>query len=320
MTIQKAREALIASNSDVSSAIEWIDRERVAMGQRKAEKVGGRFTGQGLVGVSVLSPGTGHGTDSSGVRAAMVELNCETDFVGRNELFRALTQNLAFTAAFISDPIPPSAADGLGTDHFLRSIDLSHLRDAPLMVRDQTGTPKTVSEAVRDTMTAVGENISIRRAMSFVHNHVTPISGVGLRASSYVHGALSTPPEKTPAVVEAQGTIGALVVIGLRTSPVSRLSELLKNPAFNTKIGSLERALARQVVGMHPEGVQGEVKDALYNQPFDMLATSGGQSVGMVLKQWAEEQNMGESSQTEHEGVSGLSVIEFSRWKVGEVS
>jgi len=42
--------------------------------------------GEGLFGASVLARGTGSETGHGGVRAAIVELNCETDFVARNAL------------------------------------------------------------------------------------------------------------------------------------------------------------------------------------------------------------------------------------------
>ncbi len=54
-------------------------------GAKKAAKVSHRTAGEGLVSASVLSRGTG--SSPGGVRAALVELNCETDFVARNALF-----------------------------------------------------------------------------------------------------------------------------------------------------------------------------------------------------------------------------------------
>ena len=316
-TIQKAREALIASKGDVESALEWLEQDRVSTGQQKAEKVGGRFAGEGLIGVSVLSRGTSHGTDPPlGIRAAMVELNCETDFVGRNELFRKLTQDLAFTAAFLADPSPPlSPANEPLT--FIRPIELAHLQDAPLMLRDDDSKRITVSGAIRDIITAVGENIKIRRAVSMVHNSIPPLSGMGLRVASYVHGALPVPSGNASAVLEAQGKIGTLVALGLRSSPVPRLTQLLANPAFEADLGALERGIARQIVGMRPEVIHGDGDVALYNQPFDMLATSGGETVQNVLKAWAAKQKLMDNN-IQKDGEAGLSVIEFLRWEVGE--
>ena len=317
-SIQKAREALVASKGDLEGALKWLEQDRVSRGQQKAEKVGGRFAGEGLVGVSVLSRGVSHGMDPPiGIRAAMVELNCETDFVARNELFRKLSQDLAFTAGFITD-LPSSHSPAIGSQSIIRPIELGHLQDAPLMLRDGESKRISVSEAIRDVIAAVGENITIRRAVSFVQKPIPPPSGMALRVASYVHGALPTPPGDPTAVTEAQGNIGTLAAIGLRTSPASRLSELLIKPTFEADLSALERGLARQIAGMRPERIHGDGSDALYNQSFDMLVTSGGQTVQNVLRAWAEEQGMTDHGPQE-DGMAGLSVVEFLRWEVGEM-
>jgi elongation factor Ts len=314
-SIQKAREALVASKGDVEGALAWLEQDRISTGQRKAEKVGGRFAGEGLIGVSVLSRGTCHGMNTPlGIRAAMVELNCETDFVGRNELFRKLTQDLAFTAAYLADS-PPSLSPANESHTFIRPVELP--QDAPLMLRGDESKRITVSEAIRDIITAVGENIKIRRAVSFVHNYIPPQSGTGLRVASYVHGALAIPPGSPSAVMEAQGKIGTMVAVGLKSSPASRLSELLASPGFDADLGALERGLGRQIAGMRPESIHGDGGDALYNQKFDMLASSRGETVQSVLKTWAEEQKLTYHGLQE-DGMAGVSVVEFLRWTVGE--
>jgi len=305
----------VASKWDVEGALEWLEQDRVSCGRQTAKKFGARFAGEGLIGVSVLSRGTCHGIPPPlGIRAAMVELNCETDFVSRNELFRKLSRDLAFTAAFIADT-PPSVSPTMEPHGFIRPIELAHLQDAPLMLRDGEVKRITVSEAIRDIIAAMGENITIRRAVSFMQKSTPPSSGMGLRVASYVHGALAIPPGDPSAVMEAQGKIGTLAAIGLRTSPASRLGQLLVKPGFDVALGALERGLARQIVGMRPERVHGDGGDALYSQPFDMLATSGGQTVQNVLTAWAEEQKMTDLE----DGMAGLSVVEFLRWEVGEM-
>ena len=299
----------------MEGALAWLEKDRISTGKRKAEKLGGRFAGEGLIGVSVLSRGTCHGMDTPlGIRAAMVELNCETDFVGRNELFRKLTQDLAFTAAFLADT-PPSFLPANESHALIRPVEL--LQDAPLMLRGDESKRTTVSEAIRDIITAVGENIEIRRAVSFVHNYIPPPSGMGLRVASYVHGALPVPPGHPAVVMEAQGNIGTLIAVGLKSSPATRLSELFASPPFDANLGTLERGLGRQVVGMHPKSIHGDGDDALYNQKFDMLASSGGETVQSVLKTWAKEQKLMDHS-LEEDGTAGLSVVEFLRWQVGE--
>lgn len=307
-SIQKAREALVASNGDIEGALEWLEKDRVTSGQRKAEKVGGRFTGEGLVGVTILTRGTSAAAVPQGTRAAIVELNCETDFVGRNELFRKLTQDLAFTVAYLGEGSSPSP--------FVIPVDISYIQNAPLMQRNTNNTKSlTVSEAIRDLITAVGENITIRRAATFVHDLIPIVSGVGLRAASYVHGALpnQNPSSQISPVFEAQGRIGALVAVGLRTSPESRLSELFKKATFENELQTLERGLSRQIVGMSPLSVQ-DGPNPLYDQPFDLLATAKSQPVGKVIGEWSRERSMMETPNP----APGVQVLEFARWEVGE--
>ncbi|KAF8527562.1 elongation factor TS-domain-containing protein [Hysterangium stoloniferum] len=314
VSIQKAREALTASNGDVSVALEWLQKDKVATGQRKVEKIGNRFAGEGLIGLSVLSRGTSNTVKSMRVRAAMIELNCETDFVGRNELFQNLARDVAFTAAFLAEP--PLLAD-YDSQPFICPVELSYLENAPLIRAGNEDKPMTVAEAVRDLMVAVGENIQLRRAASFVHSAMPIASGLGLRAAGYMHGSLPTSFPNSTVAMEAQGRIGALVAIALRAAPPSRLGELFENSTFESDLGTLERGLARQIVGMRPKNVSGEGEDVLYHQSFDMLATSGGQTVAQCLKDWSDEHKMTEVDPDDSE-MQGVNVAEFARWEVGE--
>lgn len=309
VTIQKAREALTAANGDVTAALEWLEKDRAITGAKKAEKVAGRVAGEGLIGVAVLTNGTSFGS-KAGIRAAMVELNCETDFVARNNLFQKLTQDLAFTIAYLSEAEPVGGTE-YETNPFIRDRVLSELQNAPLVVKEEPeANKKTVAEAIRDLITAVGENISIRRATAFVHPPFPVNDGVGLRVAHYIHGGL--PPltsSPMPGIVEGQGRIGALAAIGLRTDPASRLGQLIEDPAFDKDLGTLERALCRQIIGMNP---QNDVE--LCNQSFDMLATSEGQTVSTVLKVFSDKHAM---VPTDSE-IAGVVPVEFQRWEVGE--
>ncbi len=104
VSITKAREALAASNNDVSAALKWLQSDLAVSGAKKAAKVAHRTAGEGHVGASVLSRGTG--SPPGGVRAALVELNCETDFtMARNAaLFRRLVGICQMLTSKFSDP------------------------------------------------------------------------------------------------------------------------------------------------------------------------------------------------------------------------
>ena len=96
------KKALEESGQDMAKAELWLREQAQAQGWAKAQKLEGRNTQQGLLGVQVV-----------GDKAALVELNCETDFVARNAKFHSLLQVVASTC--INKPI-----DGDGTEHVVQ--------------------------------------------------------------------------------------------------------------------------------------------------------------------------------------------------------
>jgi elongation factor Ts len=301
VSIAKAREALSSSNNNVECALEWLRKDIVASGSQKATKVAARIAKEGLISVSILSNGSGVQMVTGGLRAAMVELNCETDFVGRNELFGHLAADIAHTAAFISEsPSEPA-------DEMLTRCSLDMLNEAPLVCRNPQArfSSNTVARAIRDLVAKVGEKIYLRRAVTVVRNPLTQ-SNLGLRLGSYVHGSVHHP---------SQGRLAALAIIALK-SP--RLSNLLLSESFAKDLESLQRSLSRQIVGFDTQRVRSltSSKDetALYDQPFLMMnAGSSDDSVGKVLRRWAQEKGVTIDGEEE----TGVEVLEFAKWVVG---
>src|ERR1700710_2998470 len=74
------KKALVESEGDMQGAIDWLRKK----GLSAAAKKSGRVASEGLIGVA-LSAG----------KAAMVEINAETDFVARNEAFQNFVENAA---------------------------------------------------------------------------------------------------------------------------------------------------------------------------------------------------------------------------------
>ncbi len=135
--------ALTETNGDMEAAIDWLRTKGLA----KAAKKAGRVAAEGLVGVA-----------ADGRKAAVVEVNSETDFVARNEAFQALVRDVAQTA--------------LGTDGD---------RDA-LAAAAYPGAGKTVEEQISELIGTIGENMTLRRSAV-----VSVSEGV---VSSYVHSAV----------------------------------------------------------------------------------------------------------------------------------
>jgi elongation factor Ts len=143
----------------MEAAVDWLRAKGLAKAAKKADRV----AAEGLVGVAV-----------SGAAGALVEVNSETDFVARNELFQSLVNDIARAAL---------AAGG----------DVERLRNMPY-----PGTDRSIGDHVTDMIGKVGENMVVRRAAylavgegvvaSYVHNQVAPGLGrigvlVGLESS-----------------------------------------------------------------------------------------------------------------------------------------
>lgn len=137
------KKALAEAGGDLEAAIDWLRKKGLSSAAKKA----GRVAAEGLVGVHV-----------AGTRAAMVEVNAETDFVARNEAFQSFVETVA-----------KLALDTAG--------DVDALKALPY-----PGTGRTVGDELTQMIATVGENMTIRRALA-----LSVPSGV---VAGYVHGAL----------------------------------------------------------------------------------------------------------------------------------
>jgi elongation factor Ts len=136
------KAALVENKGDMQGAIDWLRKK----GLSKAAKKAGRVAAEGLIGVSV-----------KGTKGIMVEVNSETDFVARNDLFQGLVK-------MISD-----VAMSAGTD-------VEKIKEA------KVGSI-TVGDSINDTIAKIGENMTLRRAAElsvgkgvvayYVHNSVS---------------------------------------------------------------------------------------------------------------------------------------------------
>ncbi len=138
------KKALAETNGEMEAAIDWLRAKGLAAAAKKA----GRTAAEGLVGVAV-----------EGTRGAVVEVNSETDFVAKNELFQDFVSNVARLA-------------------------LEHGTDVEALGAAQYPGGGTVQDKLTDNIAKIGENQSLRRAavievgegavVSYVHNQVAP--------------------------------------------------------------------------------------------------------------------------------------------------
>ena len=142
------KKALTENGGDLEQAIDWLRKK----GLSAAAKKSGRVAAEGLIGVA-----------SSANKAAMVEVNAETDFVARNEAFQALVEGVAKVALQVGE-------------------DVEVIKAAPF-----PGEGRTVAEQITHLIATIGENMSLRRARvmsvekgavaTYMHNALKP--GIG---------------------------------------------------------------------------------------------------------------------------------------------
>lgn len=284
--IIKARQALKESDNDLQKALKWLENDLAVSGAAKAAKISGRTAGEGLISVSVLDGGRGSrvGSGEGLVKAAMIELNCESDFVGRLDLFTKLADDIAYTVASTSKPSDKEA---------FKPEDLEEFMERPLLSTGDSGAP-SVKKSIMDLIARTGENITLRRATSLCSVGNPSQQDKILRLGSFVHNTHS--PSTT------QGRVGAIALLSL-ASP--RIVDLIANDAFLTDVERVERALARQIVGFDTRSVKSTEDDetALYNQPFLMFG--GDQPVRQVLEEWKKQWEISEID------------VDFARWELG---
>ena len=135
------KAALTETNGEMQAAQDWLRKK----GLSKAAKKAGRVAAEGLIGVQV-----------QGTKGVVVEVNSETDFVARNDLFQGLVKMIAGVAL------------GSGTD--VEKIKAAKVGSI------------TIADAIADTIAKIGENMTLRRAAS-----LTVGKGV---VGAYVHSSV----------------------------------------------------------------------------------------------------------------------------------
>jgi elongation factor Ts len=152
------KKALVETSGDKEAAVDWLRKKGLAAAAKKA----GRVAAEGLVGAV-----------AEGTKGALVEVNCETDFVARNEQFQGFV--------------------GAVTKLALGATDIEAVKTQKL-----PGEGHSVAEKLTQLVATIGENMQLRRTarltvsdgivVSYVHNAIVPGLGkigvlVGLESS-----------------------------------------------------------------------------------------------------------------------------------------
>lgn len=161
------KAALGETSGDVDAAVDWLRKK----GLSKAAKKAGRVAAEGLVGLAV-----------KGTKGVVVEINSETDFVARNDLFQGLVKMTANIALDVGADVEKIKAAKAGS--------------------------ATIAESIAETIAKIGENMTLRRAAEV---------SVGKGAvGSYVHNSVSDGLGKIGVIValESTGKADELAALG----------------------------------------------------------------------------------------------------------
>ena len=192
-----AKKALTETDGDMEAAVDWLRTKGLA----KAAKKSDRIAAEGLVAVAVK--------DGKGVA---VEVNSETDFVGKNAEFQTMVRGIAETA--------------LGVDN------VDQLRDAKL-------NGKPVSEVITDAVAKIGEKMDLRRMAEVKGDSVV----------SYVHNAATDGMGKIGVLVALKGSnpeIGKQIAMHIAATNPASLSEADLDPALVEREKSVLTEQARE--------------------------------------------------------------------------
>ena len=270
------KKALGETDGDMDAAVEYLRKN----GQAKAEKKAGRIAAEGLCKVVLKDDRT----------AAVVEVNSETDFVAKNEVFQS------FVAAVADQAVDSSAAD----------------MDAFMAEKWNQDNSITVKEALVAQIAKIGENLNIRRFEEVAADNGCVVSythgggriGVIVEAETdVVNDAIKE------AMTNVAMQIAALSPKYVSTDDVSEeykahekeilMAQIANDPKM---AGKPEKVIEGAVVGR----LNKELKEVcLLEQPY-VKAEDGKQTVAQYLAQVAKENG------------AKLSVKKFVRFETGE--
>jgi elongation factor Ts len=268
------KAALTEVNGDIEAAVDWLRTKGLA----KAAKKAGRVAAEGLVGVA-----------TDGNKAAVVEINSETDFVARNDQFQSIVSDVAQVALNVGDHVEA-------------------ISNAPHPAGG------TVASVLADAIATIGENMTLRRAA-----RLSVEQGV---VSAYVHNAVSSDKAnlgriavlvalESPSQSPDLATLGRQIAMHVAAvNPVALSADLLPADVIERERQVLAEkaresgkpdAVIAKIVESGIKSYQKEV--CLLDQPF---VHDGSKTVGQVLK--------------EAEGRFGGPVVlkEFVRFGLGE--
>jgi elongation factor Ts len=260
------KKALVESNGDIEVAIDWLRKKGLAAAAKKS----GRVAAEGLVGVA-----------SGPQVAGMVEVNAETDFVARNELFQNFVSEVAGIVLVVGDDVEQIKAYTF------------------------PGTGHSVQEELTRLIATIGENMTIRRA-----RRLTVPSGV---VATYTHSAVKPGLGKigvlaaleAPSEIEALETLGRQIGMHVAAARPDALDISFVDPS----------ALEREKAVLTEQARASGKPDAIIEKMVEGRVRKYYEEVVLLEQVWVHD---GESRVKQIVQKAGAKLTGFARFQLGE--
>ncbi|KAL7583639.1 hypothetical protein Lser_V15G45520 [Lactuca serriola] len=209
--IKEVKSALIDCNWDLDAAQKELRKRGIVLASKKSS----RTAAEGLLALA-----------QNDTKAAVIELNCETDFVARNEIFQCLALSLAKLAL---------SAESSGQVSGAFPVGLESLEDLKININHpKLNGETTVQNAIKEVAAMMGENVKLRRGFTMsmsahgvmsTYLHTCPQPGLGRIA-----GILSLEVEDEKVCLDGVQRVGAeLAMHVVASKPLVLTKELVSN-------------------------------------------------------------------------------------------
>ncbi|MBO1074275.1 translation elongation factor Ts [Roseomonas marmotae] len=260
------KKALVESDGDIEVAIDWLRKKGLAAAAKKS----GRVAAEGLIGVA-----------SGPQVAGMVEVNAETDFVARNELFQNFVSEVAGIVLVAGDDVEQIKAYTF------------------------PGTGHSVQEELTRLIATIGENMTIRRA-----KRLTVPSGV---VATYTHSAVKPGLGKigvlaaleAPSEIEALETLGRQIGMHVAAARPEALDVSVVDPS----------ALEREKAVLTEQARASGKPDAIIEKMVEGRVRKYYEEVVLLEQVWVHD---GESRVKAVVQKAGAKLTGFARFQLGE--
>ena len=260
------KKALTETGGDLEAAIDWLRKK----GLSAAAKKSGRVAAEGLVGVA-----------SARNKAAMVEVNAETDFVARNETFQDLVSAVAHVALEVGE-------------------DIEAIKAAPF-----PGGTRTVAEEITHLVATIGENMTLRRARVLKVEKGT--------VATYMHNALKPGLGKIGVLVAIEGN-SELDVLETLGRQVGMHVAATRPEALDTSAVDPE-ALERERAVLSEQARASGKAEAIIEKMVDGRIRKYYEEVVLLEQVWVHD---GESRVKAVVKKAGAELTGFARFQLGE--